>query len=75
VIGAEAPLVGDLEAVARQGMESGELRTDIQADVLALTIAGLMDLALVQHWVSDGVRPTLEEIPSVVLTLLLGPVG
>jgi AcrR family transcriptional regulator len=75
VIGAEAPLVGDLEAVARQGMESGELRTDIQADVLALTIAGLMDLALVQHWASDGVRPTLEEIPSLVLTLLLGPVG
>jgi AcrR family transcriptional regulator len=73
VIGAEAPLVGDLEAIVRQGMESGELRTDIRADVLALSIAGLMDLALVQHWASDGVRPTLEEIPSLVLTLLLGP--
>ena len=73
VIGAEAPLVGDLEAIVRQGMESGELRKDIQADVLALSIAGLMDLALVQHWASDGVRPTLEEIPSLVVSLLLGP--
>jgi hypothetical protein len=57
----------------RQGMEGGELRTDIQADLLALSIAGLMDLALVQHWASEGVRPTIEEIPSLVLTLLLGP--
>jgi hypothetical protein len=73
VIGAEALLVGDLEAIVRQGMESGELRRDIQADVLALSIAGLMDLALVQRWASDGVRPTLEEIPSLVLTLVLGP--
>ncbi len=73
VIGAEAPLVGDLEAIVRQGMESGELRTDIQADVLALSIAGLMDLALVQHWALDAVRPTLEEIPSLVVSLLLGP--
>jgi AcrR family transcriptional regulator len=73
VIGAEAPLVGDLEAIVRQGMQSGELRKDIQADVLALSIAGLMDLALVQHWASDGVRPTIQEIPSLVLTLVLGP--
>jgi AcrR family transcriptional regulator len=73
VIGAEAPLVGDLEAIVRQGMEREELRTDVQADVLALSIAGLMDLALVQHWASDGVRPTLEEIPSLVVSLLLGP--
>ncbi len=72
VIAAEAPLVGDLEAIVRQGMESGDLRMDIRADVLALSIAGLMDLALVQHWASDGVRPTFEEIPSLVLTLVLG---
>ncbi len=74
VIGAEAPLVGDLEAIVRQGMEREELRTDVQADVLALSIAGLMDLALVQHWASDGVRPSLEEIPSLVVALLLGPI-
>ena len=73
VIGAEAPLVGEFEAIVRQGMESGELRRDIRADVLALSIAGLMDLALVQHWASDGAAPRLEEIPSIVLTLLLGP--
>jgi AcrR family transcriptional regulator len=72
VIGAEVPLVGEFEATVRQGMERGELRTDIGADVLALSIAGLMDLALVQHWASDGASPRLEEIPSLVMTLLLG---
>jgi AcrR family transcriptional regulator len=38
----------------------------------ALAIAGLADLALVQHWASDDGKPTLEEIPELVLTLLLG---
>jgi hypothetical protein len=41
--------------------------------MLALAIAGLTDLALVEHWASDGTRPSLEAIPELVLTLLLGP--
>jgi hypothetical protein len=73
VIGAEAPLVGELEAIIRQGAADGELRDDLPADQLALTIAGLTDLALVQHWASDGTKPALQEIPDLVLSLLLGP--
>jgi AcrR family transcriptional regulator len=73
VIGAEAPLVGELEAIIRQGEADGELRNDIPADQLALAIAGLTDLALVQHWASDGTKPSLEQIPELVLSLLLGP--
>jgi len=72
VMGAEWPLTGDLEAIVRAGAASGELRGDVPADVLALAIAGLTDLALAQHWASGGTRPGLQEIPGLVLTLLLG---
>ena len=40
---------------------------------VASQIAGLADLALVEHWASGGARPALEEIPGLVLPLLLGP--
>jgi AcrR family transcriptional regulator len=40
VIGAEAPLVGELEAILRQGIARGELRDDVPAELLALAIAG-----------------------------------
>jgi AcrR family transcriptional regulator len=72
VMGAEAPLVGELEAIIREGTTEGELRDDLPADLLALAIAGLTDLALVQHWASDGAKPTLKEIPELVLSMLLG---
>jgi AcrR family transcriptional regulator len=71
VMGAEAPLVGELEAIIREGTAAGELRDDVSADLLALAIAGLTDLALVQHWASDSTKPSLKEIPELVLSLLL----
>ena len=73
VIGAEWPLTAALETIIADGMYDGELRGDVPADLLALAIAGLTDLALAQHWASDGTRPTLAEIPALVLTLLVGP--
>jgi AcrR family transcriptional regulator len=73
VIGAEAPVTGDLEAIIRDGAARGELRADVPAEVLAPAIAGLTDLALAQHWASGGATPALAEIPDLVLTLLLGP--
>jgi AcrR family transcriptional regulator len=73
VIGAEAPLTGELEAILREGSRRGELRGDIPEGLLALAIAGLADLALARHWASGGTSPALEEIPHLVLTLLLGP--
>jgi AcrR family transcriptional regulator len=72
VIGAEAPLVDELEAIIRKGAADRELREDVSADLVALAIAGLTDLALVQHWATDGTTPTLQEIPNLVLSLLLG---
>ena len=53
-------------------MARGELRDDVPAELLALAIAGLTDLALVLLWASDDIKPSLEEIPGLVLTLLLG---
>src|SRR5712691_2271079 len=72
VILAEAPLTGEMETILRDGARRGEVRGDVPAELLALAIAGLADLALVEHWSSGGTRPTLEEIPEMVLTLLLG---
>ena len=72
VIGAEWPLTGTLEAIIADGMHDGEFRSDVPADLLALAVAGLTDLALAQHWASGGTRPSLADIPALVLTLLLG---
>ena len=67
-----AGATSELEAIAAEGAGRGELRDDIPAGLLALAIAGLTDLALAAHWASGGTRPALEEIPELVLTLLLG---
>jgi AcrR family transcriptional regulator len=75
VIGAEWPLTGQLEGIIAEGMHHGEFRSDVPAGSLALAVAGLTDLALVQHWASGGTTPSLAEIPALVLTLLLGHRG
>lgn len=72
VIRAEAPLVGQLEAILKEGMDRGDVRADVPADLLSLAVAGLTDLALVEHWASDGGDPRSEDIPELVLRLLLG---
>ena len=69
---AEEPLLAAVEAILREGARRGELRDDVPAERLALAIAGLTDLALAQHWSSDGTTPALAEIPELVLGLLLG---
>jgi AcrR family transcriptional regulator len=72
VIGAEWPLTAQLEDIIAEGIQDGELRSDLPAGTLALAVAGLTDLALVQHWATAGTTPSLAEIPELVLTLLLG---
>ena len=72
VILAEAPLTGKLETILGEGARGGEFRTDVPAGILALAMAGLADLAMVEHWASGGARPALDDIPELVLTLLLG---
>lgn len=72
MVGAEEPLLAALEAIVREGSAQGELRDDVRAELLALALAGLTDLALAQHWASKGASPALGEIPELVLGLLLG---
>jgi AcrR family transcriptional regulator len=69
--GAEEPLLAELEAILRDGSARGELRDDLSPELLALALAGLTDLALAQHWASDGTSPALDQIPELVLSLLL----
>jgi AcrR family transcriptional regulator len=73
VIAAEQPLLGTLEALLREGARSGELRADLPPVLLAAALAGLVDLALVRSWASDGTDPAIEQIPDLVLQALLGP--
>jgi len=73
VIRAEDPLVTKLAAIVNEGVGRGELRGDVPAGLVALAIAGLTDLALVEHWASDGTGPKLADVPDLVLTLVLGP--
>jgi hypothetical protein len=49
---------------AWQGSARGELRDDVPAELLALAIVGLTDLALVEQWASDDSTPSLEEFRS-----------
>ena len=72
VIGAEAPLVGELTALLAEGADRGEVRADLPPETLALAIAGMADLCLVYHWATNGATPTLAEIPDLVLRLSLG---
>jgi AcrR family transcriptional regulator len=71
VISAEAPFTDELTAILADGARRRQLRADLPAEQLALAIAGLTDLALAQHWSSGGNEPPLEEIPELVLRVVL----
>ena len=73
IIKAEDPLLTGIRGIIEDGLRRGELRDDVSPELLALAISGLTDLALAQHWASDRVSPTLDEIPELVLRLLLPP--
>jgi AcrR family transcriptional regulator len=76
VIRSEEPLIHELQSILDGAPRTGEVRDDVPSDLLGLAIAGLTDLALAYHWASNGAVPTLDEIPELVATLLLGrPVG
>ena len=69
---AEEPLLAEIRAILEEGLSRGELRDDVPPELLALAIAGLTDLALAQYWASDRTNRVLDEIPELVLDLLLG---
>jgi hypothetical protein len=72
MVQAEEPLLAEIRAILEEGLRRGELRDDVPPELLALAIAGLTDLALAQYWASEGTNPALDEIPELVLGLVLG---
>jgi AcrR family transcriptional regulator len=72
VLEAAAPFVSAVTAILADGVERGDIGTDVPVAQLALMFAGMGQLALVQHWGSGGAWPTLEEIPVLVVRLFLG---
>jgi AcrR family transcriptional regulator len=72
VAAAEEPLLAQIRTILEEGLQRGELRNDVRPELLALAIAGLTDLALAEQWASEDAIPALDEIPALVLALLLG---
>ena len=69
ILEASAPFLGLLVSLLQEGIEKGEVVGDVPAPQLALALAGLHDLALVQHWGTEHGWPLLDDIPSLVTRL------
>ncbi len=71
VLEAAAPFIARIQEILADGVRRGEVRSDISIEELALVFVGFGDLALIQHWGSDGAWPTLEQIPTLMTGLFL----
>jgi len=71
VLEAAAPFITRIREILAAGVARGEVRADIPVDELALVFVGLGDLALIQHWGSDGAWPPLEQIPGLMTGIFL----
>jgi TetR/AcrR family transcriptional regulator len=71
VLEAAAPFISRVREILADGVGRGEVRADIAVEELALVFVGFGDLALIQHWGSDGAWPPLEQIPGLITGLFL----
>jgi AcrR family transcriptional regulator len=71
VIEAAAPFISRVRDILADGVKLGEVRADIPVEELALVFVGFGDLALIQHWGSEGAWPALEQIPDLITALFL----
>lgn len=71
VLEAAAPFLRRTEQVLREGVKRGEVRRDVPVGELALWFVGLDDLAVSQHFASNGAWPTLDFIPDLVIRQFL----
>ena len=71
VLEAAAPWFAKLTEVLEAGVERGEIRRGVPVDQLALSVTGLINLALVQHWGSSGAWPSFADIADIVLRQFL----
>lgn len=75
ILAAAAPFIERVIEILRDGVERGEVRDDLPVEQLAVTFTGLGELALIQHWASSGMWPSLDDIPALVTSLFLEGVG
>ena len=71
VLEAAAPFISRIREILAEGVERGEVRADVGVEKLALVFVGFGDLALIQHWGSDGAWPSLAEIPELMTRLFM----
>jgi len=71
VLEAAAPFITRIREILADGVSRGEVRGDVPVEELALVFVGFGDLALIQHWGSDGAWPPLEQIPKLMTDLFL----
>jgi hypothetical protein len=70
ILAASRPFLDKIEEIVRDSVARGEIRNDLSPAPLALSFAGLEQLALVSRWGSGG-WPPLDEIPDLVVDLFL----
>lgn len=70
VLAATMPFPQRLARVVEEGVRRGEIRTDLSPQQLALTLSGLKEMALLQHWGTGG-WPTYDDIPALITDLFL----
>jgi AcrR family transcriptional regulator len=75
IIQAAAPFMEKVVTILVDGIQRGDIGDDIPVEQLTLTLVGLTLLLLAQHWRAGDGWPTLEEIPSYVVGLVLDGVG
>lgn len=68
---AAAPFTQRVVELLEEGVERGEVRSDLSSTQLALWLIGMDQLALLQHWGSGGAWPALDDIPELVVTQFL----
>lgn len=65
------PFIEVISKILEDGVDRGEIRKDVPIAQLSLFFLGMLTLLYVQHWKSNGMWPTLEEIPDLVVTLFI----
>jgi AcrR family transcriptional regulator len=66
-----APLVEEAVRIIAAGQDAGELRGDLSASRLAQVLLGLLTMAYVQNWRSNGHWPGWAELPDVVVAMFI----
>jgi TetR/AcrR family fatty acid metabolism transcriptional regulator len=68
---AAAPFISHVAGILADGVDRGEVRGDVPVGELALLFTGLVKLALVHNWGTEGAWPESADIPDLVVRQFL----